>query len=1221
MKRIVLLILLSIIIASCLFVYIQQERVKRHVIAYVTEQVEKQTGLQATFRNIALAFPFEMQVETIRIDEKSQPILAINDLRLRLTLWELLRKHVAFDSIRMGSLSLYSIPNRSREGVSPSNSTEEMKVVFPWKAIPGYIKINLLEIGKFYVDPKLMSALHLEKYAPIVSKETPLHFKGQFAIDPFGKSILADMNFSRSAFPEDKTQIVVDFKETADDAHAHLHITETDHSLLAEHLQLPAGYTYQGFMQATASRSTWQQIFDNRASTNNALIDGDFQFSYAAKSGEPTEHLSIAEPLSSQLGSYGSLKGDFKYSTNGSFEIPKVEGIIGPTLIEGTAVLSPQHHLDGTSININLRDTSFLEKWNIHSSIIKLDCQLSGPISTPDISLKLQSEFLDLQGRQLEHVVGKCLSHYDPEKFQGYVEIQCDQSKTAEFLPGTKLQASTKFLLEFEQQLDLDSILVNAGTNKISGDLTIALPNRIINGDLIGNVDLVLLNKRNSNELQGTVSANVHFSTEINTPTSQLLSLSLQSDRLIVGTIKATQINAETKFVKLWTEPVVSLKTRCQELAIDSWSIVDFSGDTTLDFGAQQWPFALSFNGADKHPLALETKGFWHYAEDDILLSLSFLESKASQIPIVLNEPATLRIRQGRFELSPLTFNIATGRLYTEFDVSAGYTHGQVRMDAIPIELLRYFQPTFPASGTATASFELSETPAGIFGDLQVDLDNVWIKEALANPTPLHATLKATLANGVLEGTGNIMGLSPEPVEMTAMLPMNVAFTPLNFKIETDKPFSVHLFAQSPLGALLDLHSTTSSTNFTGNAKVAVDFSGTLDSPQLQGTADLSEGSCELLELGLSFKNITAHLALHESEITLTEFSANEAKSGAIVGTGSAKIDPEHTFPFDFQFQIDKMALMNIDAAYATASGQLRLIGNNREASLQGEIVTDQVQVTIPDDVPALNQTLDVTYINQPVDAPKPTVHTPKPSTWPVNLNIGLDIPGNGMITGEDWSSEWKGHTTITGTTNTPLFNGVLKVVNGEYRFNGKPFLINEGTITFAGDPEKKTSLYVIANREIENIKVEIILKGSLKFPGITFRSNPPLSQREILSWILFNRGLSEITPFQGTELNDSITNLNTRKSKKPDMLTKLRNQIGVDRIDITRGDKGLENEVSVQVGKYLSPGIFVSVNKSITAEANRLCIEANLIKNLKVQAAVGDDSQGELLLLWKKDY
>jgi translocation and assembly module TamB len=216
--------------------------------------------------------------------------------------------------------------------------------------------------------------------------------------------------------------------------------------------------------------------------------------------------------------------------------------------------------------------------------------------------------------------------------------------------------------------------------------------------------------------------------------------------------------------------------------------------------------------------------------------------------------------------------------------------------------------------------------------------------------------------------------------------------------------------------------------------------------------------------------------------------------------------------------------------------------------------------------------------------------------------------------------------------------------VEGEYDFNGKIFNLTQGNIHFNGPLTKKTSLYIVASKEISNIasnyqsqnayldgrttktfdhlRADIIVKGQVTKPVISFRSDPPLSQREILSYILFNRGISDITTDQGDQLSQSFISLNSsdQTSQTTDFLSRLRNNIGIDRLDFASGSDQ-NNDYSLQVGKYLTENIFVSINKSINAAVNRVAIEANLRQNLKAQAEVGDDSQIRTSLKWKKDY
>jgi len=88
-----------------------------------------------------------------------------------------------------------------------------------------------------------------------------------------------------------------------------------------------------------------------------------------------------------------------------------------------------------------------------------------------------------------------------------------------------------------------------------------------------------------------------------------------------------------------------------------------------------------------------------------------------------------------------------------------------------------------------------------------------------------------------------------------------------------------------------------------------------------------------------------------------------------------------------------------------------------------------------------------------------------------------------------------------------------------------------------------------------------------------------------------------------------------------PDMLTKIRTRLGIDRLDISKKSDMESDNVSVKVGKTISKGVVVTLNKGIMNEANRVGVEANLTRHIKLQAEVGDDSSTQLLLKWKKSY
>lgn len=442
---------------------------------------------------------------------------------------------------------------------------------------------------------------------------------------------------------------------------------------------------------------------------------------------------------------------------------------------------------------------------------------------------------------------------------------------------------------------------------------------------------------------------------------------------------------------------------------------------------------------------------------------------------------------------------------------------------------------------------------------------------------------------------------------------------PFSFEVDKTKSFRTDVEIAGEVASMVEIFKKSDS-NLSGFANVMVTLQGSLNDLHYVGNGLLRDATFEIPETVALYKNIQAIFESYDSEVILKELSATDAFDGDIKGNGIVHLNIEKQFPFALDVEIQNTKLLRLDYATALGHATLRLSGDLNGASLEGVVIAKEASVVIPNEPASSVYSVDVTYINQDESKILPSVYQQKNDTWPIRLNLDFKVKEPFSISGTGLQSRWKGHLNVKGTSQNPEIFGEFKLVDGQYKFRGKIFEIKEGQIAFSGEPAKKTSLYVIGSKEIADIRADVILKGPLKSPAVSFRSSPHLSQREILSWILFGHGAQDLNAFEGSELNRSIKDLNT-ESKGIDILTKIRNKIGIDTIDLNTNSEGESNEMSLKVGKYISQGILVSVNKSISAEANRLEIEAKLFKNFKVQAEVGDDAEGQLKLKWKTDY
>lgn len=509
-----------------------------------------------------------------------------------------------------------------------------------------------------------------------------------------------------------------------------------------------------------------------------------------------------------------------------------------------------------------------------------------------------------------------------------------------------------------------------------------------------------------------------------------------------------------------------------------------------------------------------------------------------------------------------------------------------------------------------TGKIDLGNPLKDLAGTLDLDINNLIIHSQKELLSPMKGHFSGTLLEKVLKLSGNLLFQEAFPIDIAAVIPLEQN----SLTLDQEAPIALTVKAEGNIASLLpalgDDFSITS-----GHMNFWAEVSGTLNSPQIEGKAYISNATMESLSAGTVFQQINAYIETIGHDIVLQKLSAVPSNGGFISGSGTATLSAE--FPFELHFTLQDAAIVNLDTIQTALTGSLILKGTTAQAWLQGETTASSTKITLPERTSTFSEAVEITYINQSEDEASPTIYSRASSKNPLNLDLIIRNSENLQIVGNDLDSEWQGSVKITGTTNEPEFHGDYKILSGQYRFNGNPFDIRQGQIALAGNFENHTNLYVVASKDLDKVVVEIVLKGTVKKPELTFRSTPPLPQREILSWILFNRGSTEINPMQDTQLNTSLADLASKK-QGPDLLSKVRNTLGVDRIDFSRDEDSDSNTFNVHVGKYLSHGIFVSVNKS---DVNSISLEASLTKNIKLQAEIGDDAEGQLLLKWKHDY
>lgn len=534
--------------------------------------------------------------------------------------------------------------------------------------------------------------------------------------------------------------------------------------------------------------------------------------------------------------------------------------------------------------------------------------------------------------------------------------------------------------------------------------------------------------------------------------------------------------------------------------------------------------------------------------------------------------------------------------------------------DKLPLVhlLKKDFDGLVSLHGTLQGSWKRPE------GNLHLDFSDLAVNEGPLPASHIIFDLSHRQDHTLLEGYFSYPGM--EPIAFSGDVPVSFSLFPWECKLREHDPLSLQARVSGALTALVDF--IAKDLNATSGAMAAeLTVQGTPAHPLVTGSLAVLDGSYENLETGTVLRNIALKARAVGSEILIDEFNGKDFRSGAFTGQGLLHADPAQGFPFTLKCHLDQMALINLDNAHSSFSGDLQLKGNIKGAKLTGNLKLVAPQITLPEELSQANDDdIEVIYVNVPEG--KALAMASKQnmllSSYPIELDVALSTGSLLHIGSHSLSSAWKGQLQVTGTLPAAQLHGDFNIQDGTFRYGGKTFELNQGVITFLG-PMEKTSLYVIAKIDIDDITVEVIVRGPIKNPSIAFRSNPSLSQQEIISYLLFGKGPSEITPYQGNRLSQSISNLQMGSSA-PNLLDKIRDSLAID-LGFSRSHARDGGKVSVQVGRQLSRRLYLSVNRNITDDINSVALEANVIKNLKFRGEINDDVEPQFFLKWKRDF
>jgi translocation and assembly module TamB len=228
-------------------------------------------------------------------------------------------------------------------------------------------------------------------------------------------------------------------------------------------------------------------------------------------------------------------------------------------------------------------------------------------------------------------------------------------------------------------------------------------------------------------------------------------------------------------------------------------------------------------------------------------------------------------------------------------------------------------------------------------------------------------------------------------------------------------------------------------------------------------------------------------------------------------------------------------------------------------------------------------------------------------------VDLTIRAPQRIFVRGRGLDAELGGEIRLSGTTAAIVPAGDFELIRGRLDILSKRLTIDEGTVALRGalDPY----LYFVASNDSGGVVTTVTLEGPASAPTIRFSSVPELPEEEVVSHLLFGRGVQTLSAFQAAELAAAVATLSGKGGEG--ITTRLRRALGVDDLDVTTDEDG---GTTLTAGKYLTERVYsdVTVNGDGKTEIN---LNFDVTPRLKARGTVDNEGSTGIGLFFEKDY
>ena len=170
---------------------------------------------------------------------------------------------------------------------------------------------------------------------------------------------------------------------------------------------------------------------------------------------------------------------------------------------------------------------------------------------------------------------------------------------------------------------------------------------------------------------------------------------------------------------------------------------------------------------------------------------------------------------------------------------------------------------------------------------------------------------------------------------------------------------------------------------------------------------------------------------------------------------------------------------------------------------------------------------------------------------------------------------------------------------------------IERGRLQFKDGPLNDPIIDLRAVKSFPDITAGVNVRGTLRQPRLTFFSDPPVSQSQIVSLLIAGGSLDTVQNAPEGQARSSAARNSALLQGSAMVFQQFGSKVGLDDVSV---ESDINNDTSLVLGRYLSPRLYVSYGVSLVESINTIKARYTLGDHWTIRTEAGTNQSADLV-------